>query len=60
MYSVGRPPFEMDLVLDFNESLEALPISGSPPKVPNANFYPWTDQLEAQLAQRLGVPVPIG
>jgi len=56
LYSVGRPPFEMDLVLDFNESLEALPISGSPSQVPNANFYPWTDQLEAQLAERLGVP----
>jgi HAD superfamily hydrolase (TIGR01548 family) len=55
-YSVGRPPFEMDLVLDFNESLESLPISGSPPQVPKANFYPWTDQLEAQLADRLGVP----
>jgi len=54
-YSVGRPPFEMDLVLDFNESLEALPISGSPPEVPNANLYPWTDRLETQLAQRLGI-----
>jgi len=54
-YSVGRPPFETDLVLDFNESLEALPISGSPPRVPRANFYPWTDRLEAQLAGRLGV-----
>lgn len=54
-YSVGRPPFEMDLVLDFNESLEPLPISGSPPKVPNANLYPWTNRLETQLAERLGV-----
>lgn len=55
MYSVGRPPFETDLVLDFNESLEALPISGSPPRAPGVNFYPWTDRLEAQLAARLGV-----
>lgn len=55
-YSVGRPPFVTDLVLDFNESLEALPISGSPPRVPRANLYPWTDRLEAQLAGRLGIP----
>jgi histidinol-phosphate aminotransferase len=55
MYSVGRPPFEMDLVLDFNESLEALPISGTHPRAPDVNFYPWTEKLEAQLAQRLGI-----
>ena len=54
-YSVSRPPFEMDLVLDFNESLEPLPVTGSPPPVASANLYPWTNQLEAQLAQRLGV-----
>jgi len=54
-YSVGRPPFDTDLNLDFNESLEALPVSGPVPEASNAHLYPWTDQLEAQLAQRLGV-----
>ncbi len=54
-YSVGRPPFETDLVLDFNESLAPLPVTGGTIDVPNANLYPWTDRLEAQLAQRLGI-----
>ena len=54
-YSVGRPPFETDLTLDFNESLEALPVSGSAPEASNAHLYPWTAQLEVQLAQRMGV-----
>ena len=54
-YTVGRPDFETDLILDFNESLEPLPLSGSGPAVPNANLYPWTDTLVALLAERLGV-----
>jgi histidinol-phosphate aminotransferase len=54
-YSVGRPPFETDLILDFNESLEPLPISGPVPDAPDAHLYPWTETLEAQLAQRLEV-----
>ena len=55
-YSVGRPPFETDLILDFNESLAPLPLDGAPPAdVGEANFYPWTEKLEAQLAQRLGI-----
>jgi HAD superfamily hydrolase (TIGR01548 family) len=54
-YSVGRPPFETDLVLDFNESQVPLPISGPAPDLPTANLYPWTDRLEAQLAKRLGI-----
>ena len=56
MYSVGRPPYETDLVLDFNESLAPLPLDGAPPSdVGDANLYPWTDQLEAQLAARIGI-----
>jgi histidinol-phosphate aminotransferase len=54
-YTVGRPDFETDLILDFNESLEALPVSGSASEAPTAHLYPWTAQLEAQLAQRMGV-----
>jgi HAD superfamily hydrolase (TIGR01548 family) len=54
-YSVGRPPFATDLVLDFNESLAPLPVTGAAIDVPDANLYPWTDRLEAQLAQRLGI-----
>ena len=54
-YTVGRPPFETDLILDFNESLAPLPVTGSRADVPTANLYPWTEQLEAQLGQRLGV-----
>ncbi len=54
-YSVGRPPFETDLDLDFNESLESLPVTGSHPNPPSVHLYPWTDQLEAQLAQRLEI-----
>ncbi len=54
-YSVGRPPFETDLVLDFNESLEPLPIEGRTADPPSVNLYPWTARLEAQLAQRMGI-----
>jgi len=54
-YTVGRPPFETDLILDFNESLEPLPITGAVPESPTAHLYPWTAQLENQLAERLGV-----
>ncbi len=55
-YSVGRPPFEIDLILDFNESLAPLPLGGaSGVEVPDANLYPWTEKLETQLAGRLGV-----
>lgn len=55
-YSVGRPPFETDLILDFNESLAPLPMDGAPPShVADVNFYPWTEKLETQLAQRLGI-----
>ena len=54
-YSVGRPPYETDLILDFNESLAPLPLDGASPDVPEANLYPWTEKLEAQLAQRLGI-----
>jgi histidinol-phosphate aminotransferase len=55
-YSVGRPPYETDLVLDFNESLAPLPLDGAPPSdVGDAHLYPWTEQLEAQLAARMGV-----
>jgi histidinol-phosphate aminotransferase len=54
-YSVGRPPFETDLDLDFNESLVPLPISGKGPTVSKVNLYPWTKKLEAQLAVRLGI-----
>ncbi|MEX1312005.1 MAG: aminotransferase class I/II-fold pyridoxal phosphate-dependent enzyme [Candidatus Sulfomarinibacteraceae bacterium] len=56
MYSVGRPPYETDLVLDFNESLAPLPLDGAPPSdVGEVNLYPWTAQLESQLAARIGV-----
>jgi len=54
-YSVGRPPYDTDLVLDFNESLVPLPITGPAADLPTANRYPWTDRLEAQLAKRLGI-----
>jgi histidinol-phosphate aminotransferase len=54
-YSVGRPPFVTDLVLDFNESTEPLPVTGSPPELADAHRYPWTDRLAARLAERLGV-----
>lgn len=54
-YSVGRPPFATDLVLDFNESLEPLPLEGDHPEIPNANRYPWTNRLRALLAERLGI-----
>jgi histidinol-phosphate aminotransferase len=54
-YTVGRPPFETDLILDFNESLEPLPVSGPHPEVSNANLYPWTDRLEEMLAGRMGI-----
>jgi HAD superfamily hydrolase (TIGR01548 family) len=54
-YSVGRPPFDTDLVLDFNESLEPLPVSGDAPDLPDAHLYPWTDTLETLLAERLGI-----
>jgi HAD superfamily hydrolase (TIGR01548 family) len=54
-YSVGRPAFETDLVLDFNESLEPLPVSGDAPNVPDAHLYPWTDRLRALLAERLEI-----
>ena len=54
-YTVGRPDFETDLILDFNESLEPLPISGDAPDVPNAHLYPWTEDLVALLAGRLGI-----
>jgi len=54
-YTVGRPDFETDLILDFNESLEPLPVSGDPPESPSANLYPWTDRLVTLLAGRLGI-----
>ena len=55
-YSVGRPPYETDLILDFNESLAPLPLDGAPPSdVGDAHLYPWTEQLEAQLASRMGI-----
>ena len=54
-YTVGRPPFETDLILDFNESLEPLPITGAAPESSTAHLYPWTAKLENQLAERLGV-----
>jgi HAD superfamily hydrolase (TIGR01548 family) len=54
-YSVGRPPFATDLVLDFNESLAPLPVAGATIDLPKINLYPWTRQLEAQLADRLGI-----
>ena len=54
-YSVGRPPYETDLILDFNESLAPLPLEGASPDVPEANLYPWTEKLEIQLAARLGI-----
>ncbi|MCU0304744.1 MAG: aminotransferase class I/II-fold pyridoxal phosphate-dependent enzyme [Thermoanaerobaculales bacterium] len=54
-YSVRRPPFATDLVLDFNESTEPLPLSGPTPDLADAHCYPWTDRLVARLAERLGV-----
>ena len=55
-YSVGRPPYETDLILDFNESLAPFPLDGAPPSdVGDAHLYPWTEQLEAQLASRMGI-----
>ena len=54
-YSVGRPSYETDLILDFNESLAPLPLDGASPDVPGINLYPWTEKLEAQLAGRLGI-----
>lgn len=54
-YSVGRPPYETDLILDFNESLAPLPLDGPTPDVPEINLYPWTEKLESQLAGRLGI-----
>lgn len=54
-YSVGRPPFATDLVLDFNEATEPLPVSGAAPDLADAHCYPWTDRLVGRLAERLGV-----
>lgn len=54
-YSVGRPPFDTDLVLDFNESLEPLPLTAPHPEIPDVNRYPWTARLERQIAETLGV-----
>jgi HAD superfamily hydrolase (TIGR01548 family) len=55
-YSVGRPPYDTDLILDFNESLASLPLDGPPlDHATDVNFYPWTEKLEAQLAGRLEI-----
>jgi histidinol-phosphate aminotransferase len=54
-YSVGRPPFETDLVLDFNESLEAFSAAGAAGELAELRRYPWTDRLEARLAASIGV-----
>jgi HAD superfamily hydrolase (TIGR01548 family) len=54
-YSVGRPPFATDLVLDFNESTEPLPVTGDAERPADAHLYPWTDSLERLLADRLGI-----
>jgi HAD superfamily hydrolase (TIGR01548 family) len=54
-YSVGRPPFDTDLILDFNESTVPLPVTGEVSGPADAHLYPWTDQLVGLLADRLGV-----
>jgi HAD superfamily hydrolase (TIGR01548 family) len=54
-YSVGRPPFDTDLILDFNESTVPLPLSAEVSGPADAHLYPWTDRLVALIADRLGV-----
>jgi histidinol-phosphate aminotransferase len=55
-YSVGRPRFETDLILDFNESTVPLPVTGDAEGAPaDSHLYPWTDRLVGLLAGRLSV-----
>ncbi len=54
-YSVGRPPFATDLILDFNESTVPLPVTVDAAGPDDAHLYPWTDRLVGLLAERLGV-----
>ncbi len=54
-YSVGRPTFDTDLILDFNESTVPLPLSGAVSGPADAHLYPWTDRLVGLLADRIGV-----